>query len=248
MNGNITIRTPKTLGCTLIASSLIQSLYSKFKDKNLEVYTPFPDLLRGLNNSIDLFDLKNKELKEYDIDLWNYVREKDVQGNLPYRHLVSHLFEIAEDFLGEKLNKNFSVRINPTSSEMEKAKSIVDELSGDKKLVWLQTKSDGELKNWKEEGWDKLQKVGNDKYNFIDLSDEKYNRRLSIAITKYCYAGITLDTFLLHGSHAVGSKNVILLLFSTHEKVVAYPENIVIGDNSGGRIVLEEVLEKLDSL
>ncbi|MGR3754935.1 glycosyltransferase family 9 protein [Edwardsiella anguillarum] len=58
---------------------------------------------------------------------------------------------------------------------------------------------------------------------FIDLSHAGYSLRESLAITTQCQAGICLDSFLIHGSAAVGAKNVIALLGSSKPEVVTYP-------------------------
>jgi hypothetical protein len=41
----ITLRTPKTLGCTVVSTVLTQSLRNAFPDVELIVYTKFPDFL-----------------------------------------------------------------------------------------------------------------------------------------------------------------------------------------------------------
>ena len=51
---------------------------------------------------------------------------------------------------------------------------------------------------------------------------------IAILLTKFSHAGITLDSFLSHGSQAVVAPNVILLLISTYPKVVAYSNQIVL--------------------
>ena len=63
--------------------------------------------------------------------------------------------------------------------------------------------------------------------NFIDLSHAPYNRRTAIALTKYCDAGVTLDTFLLHGSQAVGASHVVAIMISSHPEVVCYPDQCI---------------------
>lgn len=148
MRDILTVRTPKTLGCTLVSTALVQSLRETFKNRRIDIYTGFPDLLIGLKEADRIIDLENEALPKYDIDLYA----------------------------------------------------------------------------------------------------EKYVRRVSIAMTQHCYAGITLDTFLLHGSEAVGAKNVIALLTSSHHEVVAYPDQTVIDQSrTGAPITASIVLDKLAS-
>lgn len=40
----ISIRTPETLGCCVVATALLQSVRKKFPDVRIVVYTQFPDL------------------------------------------------------------------------------------------------------------------------------------------------------------------------------------------------------------
>ena len=50
----------------------------------------------------------------------------------------------------------------------------------------------------------------------------------SLSITKASKGGITLDTFILHGSKAVSAKNVLVLAGSSRAEVVTYPDQNVI--------------------
>ena len=243
---SIKIRTPESLGCTLISTILYQSLREKFKETKIIVYTLFPDLLLGLNEIDEVINLYEVDESEIDIDLKGYLKDKTPQKNKPLRSLSEHIFEIAEGKLKEKLNRNFPIKINLSSEEIEKAKEVVNELSDEKRLVWLQPKTSTIDKDLNKGFWEELKRFGASEYSFVDLSSDKYERRLSIAITQQCDAGITLDTFLLHGSHAVNAKNVIALLVTSHKEVVCYPEQVVLKEEINPEMVLGNLKKLLD--
>ena len=247
----ITIKTPNTIGCTLVSTIVLQKLRNQFKKTRLEVYTLYPDLFDGLKEVDIVKDLSKTKLENYDVDLGEYLQKKDPQNSRPFRHLERHLTEMTEKQLNIQLKSNYTdlpIKIHLTKPELAKAKSIVKELSQGKPLIWLQTKTSERMKDWKSEYWQSLIKQGK-RYSFVDLSEGKYTRRISIAITKYCNAGITLDTFLLHGSHAIGARNVIVILVSSHKEVVTYPEQTVLEQfKLKKEIIPQMVIKKLDML
>lgn len=99
------------------------------------------------------------------------------------------------------------------------------------------------------EFWWSLQEECEDSYTFLDLSNQQYSRRIAIAITKQCDAGITLDTFLLHGSEAVQAKNVLALMVSSHFQVVTYHDQIVCdGLQDPRNLRVENIRMMLDAL
>jgi hypothetical protein len=227
----INFRSPKTLGCSVASSVIIQSLKEKFPESKIAVYTKMPDLFIGLTEMDELIDLnKEKELTHYDVDLENYLETKKPQLSKPLRHLIEHMFEETEEQLSSlvtnSLNRDFVPKVNLNKDELNWAITAVSALAQDKPLIWLQTKSRLQEKDAPAVLWQELVDKCADKYSFIDLSQEQYSRRQSIAITKIAAGGATLDTFLLHGSEAVRARNVIVLLVSSHQEVVCYPDQI----------------------
>lgn len=243
----ITVRTPETLGCTVLSTVLLQSLRSTFQGSEIIVYTKFPDLFQGFTHVTKIVDLTAEpNLDSYDIDLEGYVEERKPQTSLPRRHLIEHTFEIAEERLGTKLERGFKLLMNLTDAEIAWAKEERTRISPSKPLVWLQTKSRKAAKDASEEIWEQLIRKGSESYTFLDLSEETYTRRQAVALTKAANAGITLDTFLLHGSEAVGAKNVIVLLVSTYPEVVCYPDQIVLKHSEEEPITADAILTELN--
>ena len=241
----INVRLSDTFGCNIVATAILQSLRDKFPDAIINVYTKYPDLIFGLNEIDKIIDLKKECLKNYNVDFKDYLKSRKPQESMPFRHLISHMFEVAESQLSVKLNRNFKPKINLTEEEMKKAEKIVKSLSHGKPLIWLQTKTSEKKKDMPAIFWKELIKKENN-YEFVDLSSEVHSRRISIAITKLCNMGVTLDTFLLHCSGAVKAKNVIAIMVSSHKEVVTYPNQIVIqGSIENWKETLKELMDKI---
>lgn len=249
----INIRLYDTFGCTVVSTVLVQSLWNKFPKNIINVYTKNPDLILGLKEIDKIIDAGKYELDKYDIDLTDYLKIRKPQKNKPFRHLSDHMFEVAEEQLGGKLKgrlrMGFSPKINLTKKELEKAKQIVRNISKGRPVIWLQTKSRQRKKEWKQQNWRALLSEKRNEYAFIDLSSENYSKRISVAITKFCFAGITLDTFLLHGSETVGARNTIVILVSSHPEVVTYKDQIILdGSKNPKFITVKAVIDELDKL
>lgn len=233
---SLSIRLHDTFGCTLVGTALIQSLRHAFPSEKLRVYTKNPDLLEGLPEADDILDAMSHELDKYDVDVLNYLELYKPQEAKPLRHLYQHMLEIATKQLADKISKplpkTFEPKIHLTKKELTEAKKISEQLSGKKPLIWLQTKTSTLLKDWEKEHWGELTLLLENDFSIIDLSKLQYTKRQAIAITKFCCAGITLDTFLLHGSKAVNARNTIVLLTSSHKEVVTYPGQVVLSEQS----------------
>ncbi len=223
----LNIKLYDTLGCTVVATTVLQSLRAAFPRATLLVYTTYPDLLEGLKKVNQVMDSRLDSPRKYDIDLSSYLETQKPQESKPFRHLSEHMFEIAERQLGKalhsKMNRNFRPVVNLTKQEIQRAKIIVKEKAGGKPLVWLQTKSRKAYKDWPTVNWNNLIS-SHRSFSFLDLSQEQYSRRISIAISQQAAAGITLDTFMLHGSQAVRAKNVLAIMVSSHPEVVCYSD------------------------
>jgi ADP-heptose:LPS heptosyltransferase len=247
----LSVRLPNTLGCTVISTVLLQSLGRVFNKAEINVFTPFPDLVEGLDEVSYIFYTDEHGSNQYDIDLATFLEVCRPQQSKPYRHLSEHIFETAEKQLGSKLKqrlpRNFSLKINLTHKEIAEAQKITRQES--KPCIWVQSKSRLSEKDWPEDFWKALVSLLEDDYSFIDLSKAGYTRRLSIAITAQCIAGITLDTFLLHGSQAVHAKNIFVILVSSHPEVVTYPGQIVFDGLSDERNIRpKNVVQQLRKL
>lgn len=246
MADTINIRLSDTFGCNVASTVVLQSLRDKFPKHKINVYTKYPDLILGLKEVDNIMDLNKQNLENYDVDFEDYLRTRKPQESTPLRHLIIHMMEIAESQLKIKLKRKFRPKINLTNKELKTAQNIIISLSSGKPIIWLQTKTREEKKDMPISFWKTL-RSSKPNWNFLDLSSAGYDRRISIAITKFCDAGITLDTFLLHGSYAVGARNVVAIMVSSHKEVVTYPNNIVInGSKSDWKKTLLQIIRKLD--
>jgi len=246
----INVRLYDTLGCTVVATVLLQSLREKLPVAEINVFTSFPDLLVGLQDVNTVVDANIHTLNHYDVDLTGYLEVRKPQESKPYRHLAVHMLEVAEEQLDSKvvgsLRRDFVPAVNLTVQEQQNARELVRSLSHGKPVVWLQTKTRLSKKDWPREGWNEVTRKMLDHCTFIDLSLAGYERRTSIAITKFCTAGVTLDTFLLHGSKAVGARNVFALMVSSHPEVVTYTDQDVLdGLGNPQSITPENVVQRL---
>lgn len=227
----INVKVFDTLGCTVMATVLFQSLKDNFPNSEIIAYSKFPDLLDGLEEINKAIDSNVHNLEKYDIDLRNYLSKRP-HNFKPFQHLAVHMIEHAEEQLKDRLSgnlrKDYSPRIKLKDDELRHAQEIVKSFSKGKPVIWLQTKTGSLNKDWPKEYWQKLINKKSKEYSFIDLSQGDYKPRISIAITKFCDGGITLDSFLLHGSKSVDAKNVIAILGSSRPEVVAYPGQVVI--------------------
>ena len=237
----INVRLSDTYGCNVESTAVLQSIKNKFPKSKINVYTKYPELVIGLKEVNKVINLNKSSLDKYDVDFKDYLKIRKPQELKPFRHLIKHMTEIAESQLKVKLKREFNPKINLTKKELNKSKQIVNNLSGGKPIIWLQTKTRSSKKNMPFSFWKRLIDA-NKEWKFIDLSSEKYDLRTSIAITKFCDVGITLDTFLLHGSKAVGARNVIAIMVSSHKEVVTYPGNIVV---QGSKINWEKSLSQV---
>jgi len=230
MNDEIKVRLHDSLGCNIVSTALLKGLNTIFPKSKLAVYTKFQDLVKGLPYIDTVHDIEASSREIFDIDLKDYLKIRCPQENLPYRHLLAHQIEIAEEQLQLRFPpalKSFRPMVFLSNDEKQEAQNICTRLSDGKPLVFLQTKTAKHHKNWKDEAWIEIKKALPD-YAFIDLSQEEFSRRTAMAITKYCHSGIVLDSFLLHGSYAVGAKNVIAVMVSSHPEVVTYSNQYVV--------------------
>ena len=248
---HLTVRLYDSFGCTIVATALLQSLRNAFPEWQIDAYTKNLDLLEGLAEIDNVYDVSKRTLPKYDIDISTYLEDRKPQENQPLRHLYKHMLEAATEQLGDRLKEplkgSFVPKVNFQTSELEWAQKVIKDISPDKPLLWLQTKTRSSKKDWKDEYWEELKELLKDRFNIIDLSECQSSKREAMAITKYCAAGITLDTFLLHGSEAVEAKNTLVILVSSHPEVVCYKDQVVLNGLQNG-IRPKDVMKALDGI
>ena len=156
MTKNITMRLYDTLGCTVISTALIQSIRAFLPASCIDVYTKNPELLIGLSEVNNIYNASQHQRDHYDIDLTDYLVKRDPQNSQPYRHLLEHQIEIAEEQMNIRIPeefRHFRPKINLTNAEEASALALYHDLAGTKPLVWIQTKTSQSFKDWNDESW-----------------------------------------------------------------------------------------------
>ncbi|MEK7579287.1 MAG: hypothetical protein AAB460_02020 [Patescibacteria group bacterium] len=221
------IRLPKMLGDTVASTAVLKTLRGTFPDKKLIVYTHVPDLVQGLDSVDEIHPSKSFVTTDRSVDLLNFLEERDPLNAKPYRHLIDHMYEVTEDSLRTTLTRNHVPSFTPEQKDLEDAKKILEEVDEGKPVIWLQKKTSTPKKDWLHTYWREFEDHNKSRYTFLEL-DGRYGRRADITVTQMCAGGITLDTFLSHGSQAVGASNVVVILMSTRPEVVTYPNQHVL--------------------
>lgn len=206
-----------SLGCNVASTALIYSLKDKFPNAEIEIITKFPELFENIGG-IKINNLEEGNIK-FEVDLRNYL-ERRPNNNKPYRPLYIHILEVAEEQLSVKL-KRFFPSIKLLNEEIKWADNELKKYK--KPVIWIQSKTNSQNKDLPEEYWEEIIKDLNKNYDIIDLSKTKFSLRQSLAIAKVAKGGITLDTFMVHGSASVRAENVLVLLGSSRKEVVSYP-------------------------
>jgi ADP-heptose:LPS heptosyltransferase len=162
------------------------------------------------------------------LDLTRYTARRP-HNNLPYRASYLHMLEMAEESLGVTLP------IIPPSIPLSDADNsfAIQKVSGfTKPLIWFQSRTTSTNRNWRTQRWSNLIKNLSNVFDLIDLSHAGYSLLQSLAITKHSFGGICLDSFLVHGSAAVGARNVIVLAGSSRGECITYPGQELIYEKS----------------
>jgi ADP-heptose:LPS heptosyltransferase len=215
---NISIRLANSLGCSVAGTAVIHSVIKKFESAKISVVTKNPTLLYGING-INVIAATSDLGGYFSIDLRKYTARRP-HSSYPPRPSYHHMLEMAE----EQLECQLPIRepkIFLQSKEITFAREVLSQYENP--VIWLQTMTTSYNRNWSSENWSYLLDHFSKRLSFIDLSQSNYSPRESLAITTQCKAGICLDSFLIHGSAAVGAKNVIALLGSSQPEVVTYP-------------------------
>jgi hypothetical protein len=182
MAETIKVKLFDTLGCSVASTALIYSLKDKFQDKEIEIYTKFPELFEGIKGI--QAKLASTNVK-FDVDLSNYL-DRRPHNNIPFRPLYVHMIEIAEEQLNVKL-KRFLPKINLSKEEIEWAKKELNKYK--KPVIWIQSKTNSLNKDLPQEYWKIIIQDLSKDYELIDLSNSKFSIRQSIVISKVSKGG-----------------------------------------------------------
>ncbi|NOI26709.1 glycosyltransferase family 9 protein [Vibrio mediterranei] len=204
----------------MASTAVVYSLIEKIP--NVKISTPYPSLLTHIDG-ISIRDSREETNDVYDVDLRMYTARRP-HNSFPYRPSYIHMLEMAEEQLRIKLTRR-PPYLYLTESEKEWAKIEVSKW--ELPLIWIQSEATSSNRLWPDAYWDELKNFFKDTFSFLDLSKANYSLRESLALIKYSYGGICLDSFLVHGAGAVGAKNVLVLLGSSRPECVTYPNQYV---------------------
>lgn len=218
---NIFIRMPNSLGCSVAATAVIFSVLRKYPDSKIFISTKYPEMLASLHGygRVTIYSTMQNDEFPFHVDLRAYTARRP-HNSEPYRPSYIHMLEMAEEQLSVKL-PIFKPKVILSAQEKLWAKKEVAKY--DKPVIWVQTRTTTDNRNWDETRWKGVIEKFSPQYKFVDLSASGYTIRQSMAITIFSAAGICLDSFLVHGSAAVGAQNVLVLLGSSRPECVTYP-------------------------
>lgn len=217
----INIRLPDSLGCTVASTGVILSLIKSQCFDEIHVFARHPELVAHIPGII-LHDVDN--YSQIDLDLREYTARRP-HNSKPYRASYLHMLEMAEASFGLTL----PIIIPTIHLSVADNSFAIKELSKYKKpVIWFQSKTTSQNRDWSAENWLKLMERLSISFDFIDLSNTEFTLLQSLAITKHSFAGVCLDSFLVHGSAAVGAKNVIVLIGSSRSECMTYPGQKII--------------------
>lgn len=241
----ISIAISEGIGDHVAFTAILKVLQKKFPDRLLRLYVRFPEIFLGYEG-VEIIKDPNISPDSVDIDLRNYEGSGELICYNLKGPLLDYSYGRVEKKLGVQLDYKYNPEVRLTKEELGEARRIVDKISFGKPLIWLQTKTSREEKDMPEIFWEELVRRKKE-FSFVDLSSGEYSLRIAMAITKFCLGGIVLDTFLLHGSKAVGAKNVIGVMVKTPLGVSTYKDQIgVRGYEENWEKTLEEVISKIE--
>lgn len=151
-------------------------------------------------------------------------------NSFPYRSSYIHMIEMAEEQIRDRLLVHYPKVFIDKNEDIWEMKEV---MKYPHELVWYQSVSTSSNRIWKSSNWEILKETFSDIYSFVDLSTEGYSLRQSLAIVKHSFAGICLDSFMVHGSAAVNAKNVLVILGSSRPECVTYPGQYIHYKESG---------------
>lgn len=217
------LRLANSLGCSIAGTAVIHAMVEKYGAKNVRVTTKFPSLLEGIDHII--VDLAQDDHDEvFDVDLREYTARRP-HNLAPYRSSYVHMLEMAESQMATSLPHR-QPKLFLSQKELMWAKAEVAELGGT--VIWLQTRTTSSTRDWPEKNWREVIDALSASCAFLDLGNANYSLRESLALTTACAGGVCLDSFLIHGSAAVGASGVLALLGSSRIECVSYPGQVVL--------------------
>lgn len=222
----INIRLPDSLGCTVASTSVILGMLKSGYFDDIHIFAKYGELVSHISG-VTLH--RSDEMHHADIDLRRYTARRP-HNSKPYRASYLHMLEMAEEASGVRLPV-IPPRI--TLSHADNIFAIRKLACFIKPVIWIQSRTTTSNRNWDRKQWDKLTEHLSGRFDFIDLSHAGYSLCQSLAIVKHSFAGICLDSFLVHGSAAVGAQNVIVLAGSSRGECITYPGQELIYEHSG---------------
>ncbi len=241
----IHLKVPDALGDTVISTAVMRALgKAYFPDTTLIVYAKNPSLLESCGDIDELHPISELPRSGY-ISLDGYLNQMPHTAQ-PHTHISHCMINEAESELKKqgfdlRLDHSYKPGIILADEELYKSTDEINELETryGKRVVWISTKTSSPNKDWPQEYWKEVIAATSEDFTFLELLapnqspiDEKvvegrYGLRETLATIAAADAGITLDTFTLHGAGALlnylSSSSVITILGSSNPAVVSYP-------------------------
>jgi len=213
-------------GDALITANIIRCLKQVFPKLRINCITPHPDLIR-LDPNIDSIN-QTESFYSFDSSYWELIVRKEKDENI-VKHNLSKLGV-----------ENYEYKSIFYLSEEEKkwAQRKRDELSTNKLILAICTKSKEPVKNWPAEYWSHLISGLLPNYFIIQLGDEKeleldgvtrfageLNMRESAAILSQAVHFIGPDSLLMHMANGLDIPSTIIFGGSRPANCFGYAQN-----------------------
>lgn len=222
----VNIRLPDSLGCTVASTSVLFGIIKSQAFDEINVFAKHAELVSHIPG-ISLPHYATSTM--FDLDLRLYTSRRP-HNSRPFRASYLHMLEMAEESLGVTLPKE-PPKITLKFEDHLFAINLLSNYV--KPVLWIQSQTTSRNREWESSRWHLLIKKLSDIFSIIDLSHSGFSLLQSLAITKHCFGGVCLDSFLVHGSAAVGAKNVVVLAGSSRGECITYPGQVLIYEKSG---------------
>lgn len=239
---NIRIKIPDAMGDTIAANGVIKYLRKSMPDQKITIYSNYPELLSCSESRIKIES--EPDPGAFVIGLSDYLLLTP-HSRPDRKHHVFSMIEVLRDQMKDKYGivlpeprgDEWPV-LTPNQREKDEAEKFLgtnDLLDQPLPLVWIAPKSSSANRHWYSGSWRQFEEALAGQCIFIELLGPRQRRVLkhSIAnrnwiltkavIMQHCTAGITVDTYAIHLAGAIGFKNVLALLGSSHPDCVLYP-------------------------
>jgi ADP-heptose:LPS heptosyltransferase len=247
------VRASDFAGDTIMATAILRSLRYARPQLMFQVWakhTQFFELSQEVHPS-NVFSTRTTPPPVCDLDLREDVYIGDyltrvTDPQFASTPILAHMFASAESQTGIKMPKRFGPRVLLSHQETEWAYKKALELRKGGPLVWIEKKTSKPEKDWPEESWLELI-ARNPKITFLDLSVFKF--RPALAMMSNCDAGISLDSYPVHGAQAVSAPKTMVILIGTPPIFTGYPgQTIIDGFNDTSNLRVEKVSSRLRRL